>query len=108
MSVKKLDSKHWAAYFEQFSKELIGEKRVDYAEIRVFSRDFGAQRETSWLPLDGITYDAKDDVLEVAVKGLDHLVYKPREIYIDETREGILTSLEVVHPDGTTEVIELR
>lgn len=108
MAIKKLDTNQWDPYFRDFSKELIGEGRTDYAEIRVFSRDIGAQQETRWLPLQGITYDSKDNLLEITVDGLDHLIYEPREIYVDETTEGILTSMEVIRSDGTTEVIEVR
>jgi hypothetical protein len=108
MSVKKLEKKTWKAYFNRLSKPYMHNQRKDYAEIRVFSDEIGAQTETRWLPLEGITYDDRDDLLEVAVEHLDHLVYAPEEIYVDETKEGIVTALEIVRKDGVKEIIELR
>jgi hypothetical protein len=108
MSIKQLEKADWASYFDAFSKKLNREHRTDYAEIRVFSQEDGAQPETSWLPLAGITYDRKGDLLEVLVENMDHLVYHPKEIYVDEMEDKVLSSLEVVREDGTIEVIELR
>src|SRR5690606_26055696 len=90
-----------------FSKKKDDTGRVDYAEIRVFSPEDGAQPETRWLPLLGLTYDPKDDLLDVAVEGLDHLVGHPEAIYVDEAH-GRLDRFEVVRRDGTREVIAIR
>ena len=51
------------------------------AEIEVASLSLGDQVEAEWLPLHGITYDPNDDLVEVALEGLDHMIRKPREIY---------------------------
>ncbi len=107
MSVRKLDQSEWQAFFDRFSREMIRNNRVDYAEIRVVSPEVGAQPETAWLPLIGITYDPKDDLLEVAVENLDHLVYHPVEIYVDE-QEGRINGLSILSKDGRKEIVELR
>jgi Family of unknown function (DUF5335) len=31
----------------------------------------------------GITYDPKDDLIDLDLDGIDHLVYKPRELYVE-------------------------
>lgn len=67
----------------------------------------GAQPETSWLPLDGISYDRKKDLLEVLVEDFDPLALHPKEIYADEMGEEVL-SIEVIRQDETKEIIELR
>src|SRR5688500_15080725 len=107
MSIRSLPREEWSAYFDRFSKTKDDAGRVDYAEIRVFSPEIGAQQETSWVPLQGLTYDAKDDLLEVTVPGLDHLVAHPTAIHVDEAA-GRLNSFEVVRRDGTREIIEIR
>lgn len=107
MAIRKLYRDEWSSYFDSFSKTLMRDQRVDYAEIRVFSMEDGAQPETSWVPLRGITYDRKSDLLEIIVDRMDHLIYHPNEIHIDEM-DDVLTSLEVLRRDGTQEVIELR
>ena len=107
MSIRQLPQTVWRAYFDRFSKEKSDQHRVDYAEIRVFSAELGAQPETRWLPLEGITYDHHDDRLDIFVKGLGHLIAHPQSIHIDETN-GRLDSMEIVRTDGAREVVEIR
>ena len=77
------------------------------AEIEVASLTLGDQIEAEWLPLLGITYDPKDDVLEIALDGLDHLIPRPQELYAD-TGAGALLSFEVIDGDGASQIIMLR
>jgi hypothetical protein len=59
------------------------------------------------LPLLGISYDPKDDIIEMALEGVDHLIPKPREVYVEET--GLeLSSLEVIDAEGTHQIIVLK
>jgi hypothetical protein len=58
-------------------------------------------------PLLGITYDSKDDLLDVALDRLNHLIRSPREILVDETSAG-LASVAVVDEDGTRQVVRLQ
>ncbi|MEA2782701.1 MAG: hypothetical protein QOK29_4245 [Rhodospirillaceae bacterium] len=55
----------------------------------------------------GITYDHKDDIIEVALEGVDHLVNKPREVYVDFGVGG-LTSIEIIDGEGTQQIVNLR
>ena len=71
------------------------------------SLSLGDQVEAEWLPLLGIAYDPKDDLVEVALEGLDHLIYKPREIYL-ENGAGELASLDIVDADGVHQVVKLK
>jgi hypothetical protein len=43
----------------------------------------------------------------VALEDLDHIIEKPREIYVDEKGYGI-DSLEVVDADGARQIVKLR
>jgi hypothetical protein len=85
------------------SKHLIGKR----AEIDVESLALGAQVEGKWLPLFGIVYDPKNDLIEIAVEELDHMVHKPREIYVDEGSTGLI-SLEVLDGDGVRHIVQFR
>lgn len=107
MPIHKLDKADWASYFAHVSSGLVRGKRVDYVEIRVHSPEIGAQVESRWLPLRGITYDRKNDLLDVAADGLGHLIYKPETIYVEEDDRG-LVRMEVIRADGTQELIEIR
>jgi hypothetical protein len=105
MATRKLEKAQWHPFFDGMSKVLLLGKR---AEIEVDSLDFGAQIEAEWLPLLGIVYDPKDDVLEIALEEeVDHLIYKPREIYVDEGLTG-LESVLVVDANGIQQIVKLR
>ena len=103
MATVKLDKGTWQAYFDRFSKSVMGKQ----AEIEVASLKIGAQVEARWVPLLGITYDPKNDLVEVLLEGLDHLIRNPRDIYIDHGPAG-LTSLEVIDTDDVRQIIRLR
>jgi uncharacterized protein DUF5335 len=103
MTIRKLDKTQWHPYLDHLTKSLIGKS----AEIEVASLALGDQIEAKQLPLLGITYDPKDDVLEVLLDGVDHMIHHPRELYLDE-EAGELTSLEVIDADGVHQIVKLR
>lgn len=103
MALLKLEKEEWRVFFDYMSKGLIGKR----AEIEVASLALGAQVEAKWLPLLGIVYDPKNDLVEIALEGLDHMIRAPREVYVDQGPVG-LVSLEVVDSDGVRNVIQLR
>jgi hypothetical protein len=103
MAVRKLDKKQWRSFFDGVSKLLEGKR----AEIEVASLSLGDQVEAEWLPLMGIAYDPKDDLVEVALEGLDHLIHHPREIYVDDDVGGLL-AIEIVTTDDVREIVKLK
>jgi Family of unknown function (DUF5335) len=103
MAPQKIEKPEWHAFFDTLSKGLVGMR----AEIEVASLALGDQIEAEWLPLLGITYDAKSDLLEIALEGLDHMIRKPREMYAD-SGNGALLSFEIIDADGVSEIISLR
>jgi uncharacterized protein DUF5335 len=103
MTARKLDKTQWRLFFDNFSKALEGKQ----AEIEVASLALGNQLEAEWLPLYGITYDAKDDLVEVALEGLDHMIRSPREVYV-ESGVGAPASFAIVDADGVKQVVRLR
>ncbi|MDB5407495.1 MAG: uncharacterized protein JWL84_2407 [Rhodospirillales bacterium] len=70
MAVRKLEKSEWRPFFDTLSKSLVGKR----AEIEVASLDLGDQIEAEFLPLLGIVFDNKDDTIEVALDGVDHLI----------------------------------
>jgi hypothetical protein len=105
MAIQKLEKATWRRYFDHVTKQLgAGSKR---AEIEVASLKIGDQLEAKWLPLLGIAYDPKDDLVEVLVEDLDHLIRNPREIYVDVGPLGLI-SMEVIDQDDYRNIIKLR
>lgn len=103
MSVNQVDKSRWKALFDMLTSTLVGKR----AEVEVASLDLGDQIEAEWLPLIGIVYDPKDDLIEVALEGLDHMILEPREVYVD-FKVGGLIGLEVVDEAGVHQIVKLK
>jgi hypothetical protein len=103
MTARKLEKTEWRPFLDGLSK-LLGPKQ---AEIEVASLPLGDQVQAEWVPFLGIVYDPKDDIVEVALEGLDHMIPKPQEIYVDVV-EGGLAALEIVDADGVKQIVKLR
>jgi Family of unknown function (DUF5335) len=103
MAAQKIEKQEWQAFFDTLSKGIPGMR----AEIEVASLSIGDQIEAKWLPLLGITYDPRGDLLEVALDGVDHMIRKPQELYAEFGADTLL-SFEVIDADGTSQIISLR
>jgi hypothetical protein len=108
MALKKLDKAEWQGLFDHLSKILMGKR----AEIEAASLDWGDQIEAEWLPFLGITYDPKDDLIEIVLESpkqenIDHLIHRPREVYIDVGGTGF-RSMAIVDGDGVMQIVTLR
>ncbi|WP_323139758.1 DUF5335 family protein [Massilia phyllosphaerae] len=104
MSTTKLDKAAWQTTFDQLSKSLLVGKQV---EIEVTGLHIGDQIEQEWIQLLGMSYDPKNDLIQILVEGLDHLIPKPREVWIDHGPIG-LASMEVIGDDDMRQIIRLR
>jgi hypothetical protein len=104
MATVKLEKPAWHTYFDNVSKILTGKR----AEVEVDALSLGSQIEAEWVPLIGIVYDPKDDLIEVILEGLDHMIRNPREIFVDHDAVGLLTSMEVIDADDVRQIIKLR
>lgn len=103
MALAKLDKARWGAFADLVSKGLVGMR----TEIEVASLDLGDQIQAEWLPFLGLVYDPKNEIFEVALEDLDHLIAKPREVYLDNGPRGLI-SIEVVDDDGARHIIKLK
>lgn len=103
MITRKLEKPEWRSFLDGLSSFLAGKR----AEIEIASLDLGVQIEAKWLPLIGIGYDPKNDLIEVAMDGHDHMIRRPRELYIAEDT-GQLVSLEVIDANGVRQIVKLK
>lgn len=102
MSVRQLSKSEWQSYCDRVSKGLQGKR----AQIEVAALPLGDQIATKWVPIFGISYDPKDDIVEVALEGLDHLIHRPRSVTVDEGTTG-LSSVEVLDGEGRKQIVKL-
>jgi hypothetical protein len=102
MADYNIDKKDWASFLQWVTKSLSGER----AEVDVLALNIGAQVEARALPLLGLAYDHKNDLIEVALEGLDHLIHNPRELATHEEDDGLI-SIRVVDADDVTQIIKL-
>jgi hypothetical protein len=93
----------WRDFFDRMSKALTGK----WAEIEVASLDLGDQIAAEWVPMLGITYDSKDDLLDVALDRYDHLIRHPKQIVVNEEQGGV-ASVAVVDADETTQIVRMK
>jgi hypothetical protein len=103
MAAEQIDRTRWAPFFDSIAKSLIGKQ----AEIEVASLDLGDQIEAQWAPLIGISYDEKDDLIEIALDELDHLIRSPREVFVDYGVGGIVAIL-IRDRDGNRQIVTLK
>jgi hypothetical protein len=93
----------WQAAADLFSRAIHGQA----ARLEIVAQSLGDQVEAEWVPLRGITYDPKDDLFEIQLDGVDHLVRHPRQFGVQE-QAGLAHSLAVVDDAGTEHILRLR
>ena len=103
MSTRALTRAEWRSYCDRVSRAVAGRS----AELDVASLELGDRVEARWLPLLGVVFDARGDVLEIALDGVGHSIVSPREIVAEETQRG-LVALEIVAADDSVEILRFR
>jgi hypothetical protein len=103
MPIRRLKKAEWRSYFDRLARALLGKR----AAIEIRSPQFSSEIEAEWVPLLGISYDPKSDILEVAVTGLKHMIRKPQHLVVEEDG-GQLATLEIIDQDGMSQILRLR
>ncbi|CAN7220267.1 DUF5335 domain-containing protein [Pseudoduganella sp. LjRoot289] len=103
MTMSRIEKPAWQRYFDGVARQLEGMS----AEIDVESMAIGSQVEAEWVPLLGISYDPRSDVLSIAVEGLGHMIRRPQSVFVD-VELGRLASMEVIDSDNVRHIIKLR
>lgn len=93
----------WEPLLDRLSKTLIGKR----AEVEIAALQLGDQIAVEWLPLLGVTYDRKNDIIEVALDGFDHLIQQPQELDLLQ-EDGQWSALRIVDSEGKQHIIRLR
>lgn len=99
----KLERSAWKSYFDNISRRLAGKQ----VEIEIASLDIGSQIAAEWLPMLGVSYDEKDDLLAIMAEGLDHMIRHPHEVFV-ETEGAELHSINAIDDDGASQIIRFK
>lgn len=102
MATRELAKTELEPYFDRVSKTL-GTQNV---EIEVAALDLGDQIQAEWTGLTSLSYDPKNDTLDVVGPTLDHRIHAPATVYVQETDDG-LHAVDVERGDGVKEIIRL-
>lgn len=103
MSTRTLARAEWRQYCDRVSKQIAGRQ----VELDVASLKLGDRVQAHWLPLLGVVFDVRGDVVEIALDGVGHSILAPREILLEETERG-LVAIEIVAADDTVETLRFR
>jgi hypothetical protein len=103
MTARSIEKAEWASFCAAVSQALEGSE----AEIEVASIDLGGQVEKQWAPLIGISYDPEDDVIDIALEDVDHIVNRPQELLADIGASSI-SALQITDADGTRHLVRLK
>jgi hypothetical protein len=107
-TTKQLARTEWETYFDRFTRERLQSEAPGAATIEVVSPTLGDQLQVSAARLLGLTYDPKSEALEVLLENIDHLIFRPTEIWVVEAEPGFISTLEIIQSDGTKELIYFR
>ena len=103
MAAEQIDRAQWGPFLDNLTRILVGKQ----AEIEVAALDLGDQIEAEWAPLIGITYDEKDDLIEIALEQLDHLIRSPRSVFVDQGAGGLI-AIAIDDGDGRHHIVRLK
>jgi hypothetical protein len=103
MALRMIARAQWRVFCDRVSKGLAGQR----AETVLTSPGLGSEIQAEWLPLLGIAYDPKSDVIEIGLAGLGHRVRQPHQLYADEGPAG-LAALVIIDDEGVRHEIKLR
>lgn len=96
-----------AEEFDAFSKRFLRETSPEYVDVEVLFGDAPRHAIHRALPLTGITYDRKSNVLEFSFESGEHRIYKPREVMAAVEPDGFMSALEIVRDDGAREIVKI-
>ena len=94
--------------FDRFTKRHLRDDLPEAVTIEHLSPDLGDQVQVNGSRLLGISYDPRSEALEVLVPNMDHLVFHPKEVWVEEEAEGFLSSVKIVRDDDTTEILTIK
>ncbi len=101
METRILEKDEWADELIRLWRLMDGKDVM----IEVEALNLGDQVEAEFLPLKGLSYDHKDDVVQVRVGPLEHMINKPSKIAL-AVEKGRLLAIDITDADGEQHLIK--
>jgi uncharacterized protein DUF5335 len=105
---KAIPPEYLQNYFAEFTHRFLMDGSPEAADVELLEPELGSQVTIQGARLLGITYDAKSQALEFALDVGDHRIFDLRDVWTLEDSDGFLSSIAVVHQDGTREVVSIK
>lgn len=104
MPRRKLERAVWHEFFDALSDALLAGRG---AQLEVAAAPLGLDSAAEWLPLLGIVYEDDNDVIEVVLPGTDHVIPRPREVYVEGSASGV-ERVVIVDEHSAERIIKFR
>lgn len=72
MAIRRLERSEWPSFCLRASRYFLGKR----AEIEALSLEIGRQVAALRMPILGIDYDPRSDVMQILLRDLEHLIYR--------------------------------
>ncbi len=100
MESRILERDEWKHELEDIWKKMDGKNVL----IEVEGLHLGDQIEAEHVELKGLSYDPRDDVVQVWVGPLDHMIHHPRKIQL-AIEHGYLVTIDITDAEGNQHFI---
>ena len=94
----------WEDYLNRLSKVL----KDSPVEVEVAATGIFDKPEVEWLPVLGISYDPKDNIVSILFENLDHIIEKPYEIKVEKDGSGIKEIVIVSEEDASKTILRFK
>jgi hypothetical protein len=105
---KQIPRGQWKDYFDGFTRRFLRDDQPESVRLEIVSAALGDQVEAQTARLYGVSYDSRSQALEVLLGDMDHLVFHPKEIWVEEAEDGFLPSIQITRDEGIKEILTVR
>lgn len=100
MHSKEISQTDWQAYFNKVTKSLANRA----ASVEVTGFNVGDEMLAKGIMLQGLSYDAKNNLMEVSSEKFHHLIHSPKRIFVSN-EGGNIDSVEIIDGEETRHII---
>jgi hypothetical protein len=97
-----------AEYFDEYTRRFLRSGSPEAVDIEVLEPELGDQSAIHGARFIGITYDPRDNALELALDSGTHRIEAPEEVWTVEEPDGSISALEAVCADGSRQVVSIK